>query len=123
MECVVPQYVSRSVAVPLNSRVPWYKSTFPAYAGIFLWVGFYLKLAEPTIGYTGCIAWIIGFLVGIPEHLPGIPAAWVKADNPSGLYSFVVGFLVYLVLAKVGLRSPVAEKAISTTDIQLLQSL
>jgi cytosine permease len=61
------------------------------------------------INWAGCIAWIIGFLVGIPEHIPGIPAAWVKADNPSGLYSFVVGFLVYLILAKVGLRSPVAE--------------
>src|SRR3979490_1257491 len=52
MERVVPQYVSCSVPVPPNNRVPWYKSTFPTYAGIFLWVGFYLKLAEPTIGYA-----------------------------------------------------------------------
>jgi cytosine permease len=74
------------------------------------------------INWAGCTAWIVGFLVGIPEHLPGIPAAWVKADNPSGLYSFVVGFLVYLVLAKAGLRPPVLEKAISTTDVQTLQS-
>jgi cytosine permease len=68
------------------------------------------------------MAWVVGFLVGIPEHLPGIPAAWIKADNPSGLYSFVVGFLVYLVLAKAGLRSPVVEKSVSKTDIQPLQS-
>src|SRR5260370_40332881 len=74
------------------------------------------------INWAGCIAWIVGFLVGIPEHLPAIPPAWVKADNPSGLYSFIVGFLVYLVLAKVGLRSPVAAKATSTTDVQPLQS-
>jgi len=59
------------------------------------------------INWAGYIAWAIGFLVGIPDHLPGIPASWVKADNPSVLYSFVVGFVVYLVLAKAGLRPPV----------------
>jgi cytosine permease len=63
------------------------------------------------INWAGCVAWIVGFLVGIPEHLPGLPASWVKADNPSGLYSFVVGFLVYLILAKAGLRPPVAESS------------
>jgi cytosine permease len=74
------------------------------------------------INWAGCIAWILGFLVGIPEHLPGIPAAWVRADNPSGLYSFVVGFLVYLVLSKGGLRPPLVEKALGTTNVQPLQS-
>ncbi len=59
------------------------------------------------INWAGCIAWVIGFLIGIPEHIPGLPAALVKADNPSGLYSFVVGFIVYMVLAEFGLRSPV----------------
>ena len=66
------------------------------------------------INWAGCIAWIVGFLVGIPEHLPSLPASWVKADNPSGLYSFVVGFLVYLILAKAGLRPPLAESAAQT---------
>lgn len=69
------------------------------------------RWSGPRIGinWAGCIAWLAGFLVGIPERLPGLPAAWVKADNPSGLYSFVVGFVVYLVLAKAGLRPPVVE--------------
>ena len=66
------------------------------------------------INWAGCIAWLVGFLIGIPEHLPALPDAWVKADNPSGLYSFVVGFLVYLILAKAGLRPPVAESAAQT---------
>ena len=70
------------------------------------------------INWAGCIAWLIGFLVGIPEHLPGMPATWIKADNPSGLYSFVVGFIIYLVLAKAGLRSPVADKNGTTTDVE-----
>jgi cytosine permease len=82
------------------------------------------RWSGPRVGinWAGCIAWIVGFLVGIPEHLPGVPAAWIKADNPSSLYSFTVGFLVYLALAKAGLRSPVAEKAISTTNVQPLQT-
>jgi cytosine permease len=75
------------------------------------------------INWAGCIAWIVGFLVGIPEHLPGIPATWVRVDNPSGLYSFAVGFAVYLVLSKLGLRSPVAENVVPTSDIQTLPSL
>ena len=37
---------------PAPTGFPGNKSTFPAYAGIFLWVGFYLKLAEPTISYA-----------------------------------------------------------------------
>jgi cytosine permease len=59
------------------------------------------------INWPGYVAWGIGFLVGIPNHIPGVPAAWVAADNPSVLYSFAVGFLVYLLLAKLGLRPSV----------------
>jgi cytosine permease len=70
------------------------------------------------INWAGCIAWALGFLVGIPEHIPGIPASWVHADNPSGLYSLIVGFVVYIVLAKAGLRSPVVQgqEALSTAE-------
>lgn len=62
------------------------------------------------VNWAGYIAWAIGFLVGIPNQIPGLPASWVKADNPSVLYSLVVGFLVYLLLAKLGLRPRVAER-------------
>ena len=63
MELVVPQYVSRSVPVPLAGRVSWYKSTFPTYAGIFLWVGFYLRLAGPTLGFANVTVCLLGLLV------------------------------------------------------------
>jgi cytosine permease len=45
--------------------------------------------------------------VGIPEHIPGLPASLLKADNPASLYSFLVGFIIYLILAKGGMRPPV----------------
>ncbi len=67
------------------------------------------------INWAGCIAWAVGFLVGIPAAIPGLPAAWVKADNPSGLYSFFVGFIVYYLLAKLGLRPPVVDAETHTT--------
>jgi cytosine permease len=47
--------------------------------------------------------------VGVPEHIPGLPVSLLKADNPASLYSFVVGFIIYLVLAKTGMRPPVVE--------------
>src|ERR1700758_3608961 len=50
---VLPSYIRLTRPIPSAQRVPWYKSTFPTYAGIFLWVGFYLDLAGPTIGEAG----------------------------------------------------------------------
>lgn len=45
VESSTPDYVKLAVPVAPSGRVPWYKNTFPTYAGIFLWVGFYLDLA------------------------------------------------------------------------------
>ncbi len=63
MEPNVPEYVKRSVPVPQTARVPWYKSTFPSYFGIFLFVGYYLKLAGPTIGYASPTVVLWGLVV------------------------------------------------------------
>ncbi len=49
---MTPDYVKLSVPVPQSERTPWYKNTFPTYAGIFLWVGYYLQLAGPTIRFA-----------------------------------------------------------------------
>jgi purine-cytosine permease-like protein len=62
------------------------------------------------INWAGYIAWAVGFLVGIPGHLPGLPAGWVRADNPAMLYSFIVGFFIYLALAAAGFRPRVIGK-------------
>jgi cytosine/uracil/thiamine/allantoin permease len=55
------------------------------------------------INWAGYTAWALGFVVGILGDIPGVPASWVKADQPAVLISFIVGFVVYLVLAKAGL--------------------
>jgi cytosine permease len=63
------------------------------------------------ISWAGYGAWLLGFLVGIPDHIPGLPASLVKMDNPAVLYSFAVGFAVYALLSMVGLRPPLMQGA------------
>jgi cytosine permease len=67
------------------------------------------------VNWAGYIAWAIGFLVGIPDHIPGLPSAWVRADNPAVLYSFGVGFLLYLALARAGIRPEIIDEAMAST--------
>ncbi|HET7100087.1 MAG TPA: cytosine permease, partial [Terriglobia bacterium] len=59
------------------------------------------------INWAGYVAWAIGFVVGILHYIPGVPASWVSADRPAVVFSFIVGFVVYWVLAKAGLRPEV----------------
>ena len=72
------------------------------------------------INWAGYVAWLVGFLVSVPEHIPGLPASLVKADNPASLYSFVVGFILYCVLAKASLRPPVIKTGTDTTQQELV---
>ena len=87
----VPEYVSRSVPVPLTGRVPWYKSTFPSYFGIFLFVGYYLKLAGPTLSYASVSVCLWGLLVagllcfGLYYYVPAM------LGMQTGLPLYVVG--------------------------------
>ena len=56
------------------------------------------------INWAGVVAWTAGFAAGAPALIPGLPTAWVKADNLAVLYSFATGFLAYFALAKLGLE-------------------
>ncbi len=56
------------------------------------------------VNLPGYGAWAIGFLVGILPFLPISPE--VKPYlQPAAVYSFVVGFVVYVILAKAGLEA------------------
>ena len=57
---------------------------------------------------AGYIAWAIGFVVGILPFLP-LPPDVQPFVQPAVFYSFVTGFVVYLVLAKAGLQPKVVE--------------
>jgi cytosine permease len=59
---MLPDYISKAVPNPPSNRGPWYANTAPSYAGIFLWIAFYLSIAKGTIPHAGlglCIAAIV----------------------------------------------------------------
>ncbi|HEY6986735.1 MAG TPA: cytosine permease [Bryobacteraceae bacterium] len=71
------------------------------------------KWAGPRegINFAGYLAWAAGFIVGILPFLP-ISADTKPYLQPAAVYSFIVGFVVYAVLAKAGLQPrPVSESA------------
>ena len=56
---MLPDYISKAVPNARDKRAPWYVNTAPSYAGIFLWVVFYEKLATGTLSAGGvgvCLA-------------------------------------------------------------------
>jgi cytosine permease len=78
MATALPDYVKASVPNPMAKRAPWYKNTFPSYAGIFLWVAYYLGLAAPTISQASLTVCMAGLVVagllcfGLYYYAPGM---------------------------------------------------
>jgi cytosine permease len=63
MSSGLPSYLSMAKPNPPENRAPWYKSTAPAYAGIFLWVVFYMNIADGTLNQAGLGLSLLGLLV------------------------------------------------------------
>jgi len=63
------------------------------------------KWAGPREGvnWAGYISWALGFVVGILPFLP-LSAEIKPYIQPAAVYSFIVGFVVYMILAKAGLE-------------------
>ena len=60
---VLPDYLSMAKPNPPENRAPWYKSTAPAYAGIFLWVVFYMEIANGTLSEAGLGLSLLGLVI------------------------------------------------------------
>src|SRR5437773_10324549 len=71
-----------------------------AMAADYILAGYRWSGPRLGINWAGYMAWAVGFLVGILDKLPGVPEGLKNLDRPSVLWSFVVGFVVYWVLAK-----------------------
>ena len=61
---MLPSYLSMAKPNPADKRAPWYKGTAPVYAGIFLWVVFYMNIADGTLSKAGLGLSILGLVVG-----------------------------------------------------------
>jgi cytosine permease len=55
------------------------------------------------INMAGYTAWALGFLVGILPFLP-VSEAVKSYAQPAVVYSYITGFIVYLILAKMGME-------------------
>jgi cytosine permease len=60
---MLPSYLSMARPNPLEKRTPWYKNTAPSYAGIFLWVVFYMNIADGTLSHAGLWLSLLGLIV------------------------------------------------------------
>ena len=62
MATTLPDYVRASVPNSPANRGPWYKNTAPSYAGVFLWVAFYLTIAQGTLTQASVSVCLLGLL-------------------------------------------------------------
>jgi cytosine permease len=72
------------------------------------------KWAGPRASWNmaGWISWVVGFIVGIAPlvHIANIPAA--------PLMAFIVGAVLYFILAKAGMESKVLEMAAASAEVK-----
>jgi cytosine permease len=63
--------------------------------------------AGPRAGFNpaGWISWVTGFAVGVANFIPNLP---FEVPCPP-VAAFVVGFVLYLILAKLGLQTRTLE--------------
>ena len=60
---MLPNYLSMAKPNSMENRAPWYKNTAPTYAGIFLWVVFYMEIANGTLSQAGLGVCLLGLVV------------------------------------------------------------
>jgi len=58
----LPQYLALAKPNPATNRQPWFRGTAPTYAGIFLWVAFYMEIASGTLPQAGLGLSLLGLV-------------------------------------------------------------
>jgi len=100
---ILPDYLSMAKPNPAEKRAPWYKSTAPAYAGIFLWVVFYMEIANGTLSQAGLGLSLLGlviaalichFLFYLVPGLYGVKTGYPLYVVGSSTYGTQGGFLM-----------------------------
>lgn len=84
----LPAYLASAQPNPTTNRAPWYKNTAQTFAGIFLWIAFYDRLAGPPTA-PGALA-----MGGLGAAILGLIAA-----------GLICHFLFYLVPGLLGMKT------------------
>jgi cytosine permease len=99
----LPNYLKMAQPNPMDNRAPWYKNTAPTYAGIFLWVVFYMGIAEGTLSQAGVglslvalviAALICHFLFYLVPGMYGMKTGYPLYVIGSSTYGTQGGFLM-----------------------------
>jgi cytosine permease len=100
---MLPNYLRLASPNPAENRAPWYKNTAPAYAGIFLWVVFYMEIANGTLPQAGLGLSLLGlviaalichFLFYLVPGLYGMKTGYPLYVVGSSTYGTLGGFLM-----------------------------
>lgn len=100
---MLPSYLSMAKPNPAENRAPWYAGTAPAYAGIFLWVVFYMEIAKGTLPQAGLGLSLLGlviaalichFLFYLVPGLYGMQTGYPLYVVGSSTYGALGGFLM-----------------------------
>jgi cytosine permease len=60
----LPDYIRSANPNPQSNRAPWFKSTAPTYAGIFLWFAFWDRMSENGLTAGGLGPTLLGIVLG-----------------------------------------------------------
>ena len=99
----LPNYLKLAKPNPMDNRAAWYKNTAPTYAGIFLWVVFYMHIAGDTLPQAGLglsllalvvAALICHFLFYLIPGLFGLKTGYPLYVVGSSTYGTTGGFFI-----------------------------
>lgn len=100
---MLPNYLKLSSPNPTSNRAAWYKNTAPTYAGIFLWVVFYMEIAKDSLPNAGLGLSLLGlviaalvcyFLFYLVPGMLGMQTGYPLYVVGSSTYGTAGGFLV-----------------------------
>lgn len=108
----LPDYVASARPVPKDKRTPWYASTAPSYAGIFLWFVFWhqLPLLEELIPNSGISRWAGGVLS------QGVGVALIALI----ISALLCHYLFYLIPGKLGVQTGLPLYVVGTSTYGVL---
>ena len=49
----LPGYITSASCLPKDKRAPWYKTSAPTYAGVFLWFAFWDPISRGVLSHYG----------------------------------------------------------------------
>jgi cytosine permease len=87
---MLPDYIAKAVPNPPRNRAPWYANTAPSYAGVFLWIAFYIKLGDGTLSH-GSLALCVAAVA-----VAGL-ASWLLYYHAPAMLGMQTGLPLYVV--------------------------